>query len=112
MLYCLAVVSIFALRLWIWKFFPGLESGIKDDLSNMIIASLVFGLAIFFFLHQAVRRRGIVRSGIDGPVALLMATELNSDSKLIHPTFSPHASPDRFPSSSIFTPQFESVVFK
>ena len=78
MLYCLAVVSIFALRLWIWKFFPGLESGIKDDLSNMIIASLVFGLAIFFFLHQAVRRRGIVRSGIDGPVALLMAAAVMS----------------------------------
>ena len=73
MLYFIGISFIFGLRLWIWKLFPGLESGAKDDLSNMIIASLIFGLAVFFFLHKAVRREGFLKSGLEGPIALFIA---------------------------------------
>jgi O-antigen ligase len=72
MLYFAGIVFIFGLRLWIWKLFPALESGIKDDFSNMIIASLIFGLAIFFFLHKAIRREGSFKSGLEGPLALFI----------------------------------------
>ena len=73
MLYLAGIIFIFAFRLWIWKIFPGLESAMKDDLSNMIIASLIFTLAVVFFIHQALRREGLVKSGLEGPLALFIA---------------------------------------
>ena len=73
MLYFTGIIFIFGLRLWIWKLFPGLESGIKDDLSNMIIASLIFGLAMFFFARRAVHAQGFSKSGLEGPIALFIA---------------------------------------
>lgn len=69
----LAVIFIFALRLWIWKFFPSLESGIKDDLSNMIIASCIFALAVFFFSRKMFRREVFVKSGVEGPLTVFLA---------------------------------------
>jgi putative inorganic carbon (HCO3(-)) transporter len=69
----IVIIFIFALRLWIWKLFPGVESGIKNDLSDMIIASLIFGLAFFFFAHKAARREGLLKSGLEGPLALFIA---------------------------------------
>ena len=68
-----AVIFIFALRLWIWKFFPSLESGIKDDLSNMIIASCIFVLAVFFFSRKMFRRETCVKSGLEAPLTLFLA---------------------------------------
>ncbi len=68
-----AVIFIFALRLWIWKFFPSLESGIKDDLSNMIIASCIFTLAAFFFSRKMFRRETCFKSGLEAPLTLFIA---------------------------------------
>ncbi len=73
MFYFITTMFIIALRLWIWKLFPGLESGLKDDLSNMIIAALVCLLAVIFFTHKLVCREGLVKCGLEAPLALFIA---------------------------------------
>ena len=71
--YFLSAVLVMALRLGIWKLFPGLGSMLKDPLSNMIIASLIFGLAFFFFAVKAFRCEGLVRTSLEAPLALWVA---------------------------------------
>lgn len=73
MVYLAGIGAIFFLRLGIWRFFPGLEFAIKDDLSNMIVACAIFGLAFFFFVQQACRREGLLKSGLEGPLALFIS---------------------------------------
>ncbi len=72
--YFFSVVFIVALRLGIWKFFPDLGSMLKDPLSNMIIASLIFGLAFFFCISKMFRREGLVRTSLEAPLALWVAS--------------------------------------
>jgi hypothetical protein len=73
MTWLIATSLIMALRLWIWKFFPDMDSAIKDDLSNMIIAVFLFALALVFFVRKAWRSEGLLRSGLELPFAILVA---------------------------------------
>ncbi|MBF0331533.1 MAG: O-antigen ligase family protein [Candidatus Omnitrophica bacterium] len=67
-----ALLSLIALRLGIWKLFPAMEFSIKDEFSNMIIAGLIFAVALAFYGLKCIRREALGRSGFEGPLALLL----------------------------------------
>ncbi len=85
MLYLIAASFILWLRLVIWRFFPGLESALKDDLSNMIIAGAIYGLASCYFIHKSVRRESLPVTGLEGPLALLLAAAAASAAWTLEP---------------------------
>jgi O-antigen ligase len=67
-----AAILLIALRLGIWKIFPLMEFSVKDEFANMIMAGLIFLLAVLFYGMKLMGREGFVKSGLEAPLALFV----------------------------------------
>ncbi len=72
------ILLLISLRLGIWKLFPAMEFSIKDEFSNMIIAGTIFGLAMVFYGIKFIRAEAWVKTGVEGPLALLITAAVAS----------------------------------
>ncbi len=72
------LAAVLLLRLVIWKFFPGAETGVKEDLSNMIVAGVQVAAGVAVLAIFMYRKQRIAASVLDIPaLGLLVAAAVS-----------------------------------
>lgn len=69
---CLLIV----LRLVVWKFFPVLDTFVKEDLSNLLCVAPILLFAVVFYLHRVLKGRPLQerRTGLEPALWVFFAT--------------------------------------